>query len=113
MNVRTIDDRADFVVVQQALSVLGFHEEECQVQWLPWCLVVMVTTVQSLWAIVSGIMHLGNLTYISGGTEESSKLSDTNDISVLAKVMYIQYYHDLSETVYSCSSAPMTYWRDH
>ena len=45
MKVRTIDDRADFLVVQQALSVLGFRDEECQVQWLPYCPVVMVITV--------------------------------------------------------------------
>ena len=31
MHVKTIDDKADFMVVQQALSVLGFLDEECQV----------------------------------------------------------------------------------
>jgi len=29
--VKTINDKSDFVVVQQALSVLGFQDEECQV----------------------------------------------------------------------------------
>lgn len=33
-NVKAIDDRRDFTVVQQALSVLGFSGEECQVRLL-------------------------------------------------------------------------------
>ena len=45
MHVKTIDDGADFMIVQQALSVLGFLDQECQVHQLPWCPNVMATTV--------------------------------------------------------------------
>ncbi|XP_065890245.1 unconventional myosin-Ic-like [Dysidea avara] len=70
-NVKTINDKSDFVVVQQALSVLGFQDIECQ----------------GLWEIVGGVMHLGNLDYVRGDTDESSQLKDTDQASVLAKLL--------------------------
>ena len=39
------NDQSDFIVVKQALSVLGFRDDECQVYQLPWCTVITVTTV--------------------------------------------------------------------
>ena len=87
-------------MVKQALSVLDFHDEKCQVH-------KAVAMVSSYYGdhFVQFIGHsLGNLTCISGGTEENSKLSNTNDASNLAKVSVLSYHHYSDLQLLQCSN---------
>jgi len=40
-------------------------------------------------------MHLGNLDYVRGDTDESSQLKDTNQAGVLAKVIYYSHSRNM------------------
>ena len=97
-------------MVKQALSVLGFHDEECQVHKA----VAMVSSYYGNHFVEFVGYSLGNLTCISGGTEENSKLSNTNDASNLAKVSDTHTcYHTITTVTCSYYSATMIYWRSH
>jgi len=60
---------------------------------------------------VSGVIHLGNLTYVSGRTEGSSQLSNVDDINVLAKVKCYMDSSIVIPSICSCSNVPVKYWR--
>ncbi|CAD6198568.1 unnamed protein product [Caenorhabditis auriculariae] len=69
--VASIDDQRDFREVQQALKSISTFSQ---------------TEVDGMWAIVAGLLHLGNVTFVDGGDSSGSVLvRDKNALQHAAK----------------------------
>ncbi|UYV60906.1 MYO1D [Cordylochernes scorpioides] len=70
-----INDKADFKTVCSAMKILSFPPE----------------VVSSLWKILAGILHLGNVKFSSGGTD--GIVVDPQSLEVVAKCLGVELAH--------------------
>lgn len=68
--VDSINDKSDYKAVNQAMKVLGFHQDH----------------IQTLWTILAAVLHLGNLKFTISETDDA-EIDNTDELKILSQLM--------------------------